>query len=239
MHHRVELQPAWLLHSRPFRDTSQLLDFLTRDHGRVSMVAKGIRRPGSRLRGIVQMFMPLQISFTGQRDLKTLTQAELLAYAPMLQGLQLFTALYMNELLTRLVHSHESDPALFDVYGDTLAAIRRGESLEPLLRRFEVMLLDSVGYGLSFDSDAETGMPVDADGWYHYEPEQGFVRVAERSGSGNAGQQRYIRGRTLLCIAAGEFSDAESLQEAKRLMRRILNDFLGDRPLRSRQLFPR
>lgn len=239
MQHRVELQPAWLLHSRPFRDTSQLLDFLTRDHGRVSMVAKGIRRPGSRLRGIVQMFMPLQVSFAGQRELKTLTQAELLAYAPMLKGLQLITALYMNELMTRLIHSHESDPALFDAYGGTLAAIRQDEALEPLLRRFEVMLLESVGYGLSFDSDAETGMPVEVDGWYHYESEQGFVRIVDPGSSDPAGQQRYIRGRTLLSLAAGDFNDAESLQEAKRLMRRILKDFLGDRPLSSRQLFPR
>lgn len=239
MQRRVELQPAWLLHSRPFRDTSQLLDFLTRDHGRVSMVAKGIRRPGSRLRGIVQMFTPLQISFTGQRDLKTLIQAEVLAYAPMLKGLQLITALYMNELLTRLIHSHESDPALFDAYGDTLAAIREGKALEPLLRRFEVMLLESVGYGLSFDSDAETGMPVEADGWYHYEPEQGFFRINDPGSSNPAGQQRFICGRTLQSLAVGHFSDAESLQGAKRLMRRILNDFLGDRPLQSRQLFPR
>lgn len=239
MHHRVELQPAWLLHSRPFRDTSLLLDFLTQDYGRLSMVAKGIRRPGSRLRGIVQMFTPLKISFAGQRELKTLTQAELLTHTPMLQGLQLFTCLYMNELLTRLVHSQESDPGLFAVYSETLTAIRQGEALEPLLRRFEVMLLDSVGYGLSFDIDAGSGLPVEPDGWYHYEAEQGFVRVMAPGSQEDARQRRYVRGRTLQDLAAGDFRDRDSLQESKRLMRQILNGFLGNRPLHSRQLFPR
>ena len=238
MQRKVDLQPAWLLHSRPFRDTSLLLDFLTCDYGRVTVIGKGVRTANSRLKGVLQLFMPLQISFSGKSELKTLTQAELLSTCTLLRGQQLFSALYMNELLVRLVHSHEADPSLFHIYQDTLAAIRAGEPLEPLLRRFEVNLLESIGYGLVFDADLESGRPVENEGMYQLQGDSGFVRVlgiAEQSGH----DPRLYPGSVLLAISQDDYSAPETLAYAKRLMRSTLSLHLGDKPLRSRQLFAR
>lgn len=233
MQRKVELQPAYLLHSRPFRDTSLLLDFLTHDFGRVSVLAKGVRRPNSKLRGLLQLFVPLQISFSGKNELKILTQAEVMGSQRLLQGQALFSMMYLNELLTRLIHSHEADPALFNIYHMTLVAIRKGEALEPLLRRFELTLLDSLGYAIDFDCEAESGESIDPEAHYVLLTDVGFVRTAAQS---SPGQPAYS-GSVLLAIGRGDYSEALTRQQAKRLMRQLLAPHLGDRPLASRKLF--
>lgn len=235
MQRKVELQPAYLLHSRPFRDTSLLLDFLTHDFGRVSLIAKGVRRPNSKLRGLLQLFVPLQISFSGKHDLKTLTQAEVMGSASLLRGDALFSMMYVNELLTRLIHSHETDETLFNIYHMTLVAIHRGEALEPLLRRFELTLLESMGYGIDFDCDAESGNSIDSDAHYVFLADAGFVRTLAL---GTADQPVYA-GSALQAIGRGDYSENSTRQQAKRLLRRLLAPYLGDKPLASRKLFRR
>ena len=233
----IHLQPAYLLHSRPFRDTSLLLDFLTRDYGRISAVARGVRTPKSPHKGLLQLFTPLQVSFAGRHELKTLRNVELLAEVQILKGQRLFSALYMNELLVRLVHGREAEAPLFDAYEETLARLA-GEELEAVLRGFELTLLEALGYGIAFEGDAATGEVLAAEGWYHFEAESGFIRVAA-PGEAEVRERRYYPGEALIAIGRHDFSDPDTRRVAKRLLRGALGHHLGDRPLLSRALFKR
>lgn len=227
---RIELQPAFLLHSRPYRDTSVLLDFHTRDHGRLTLLGKGLKRPGSKLRGIVQSFTPLLISWTGKSSLKTLTHAEAAGMPVAVKGQALFSAMYLNELLCRLLHEHEGDADLFALYTQTLARLACSD-IEPVLRQFELELLEHLGYGISFAFDAAGGDALEAARLYQLEPEAGFVQAA----SDNA--EAVFRGGHLLLIEARDFSDTDVRQAAKQINRIRLGQLLGDRPLKSRRLF--
>lgn len=232
MHNKVELQPAYLLHSRPYRDTSVLLDFFTPDHGRVSVMGKGVRRPTSKLRGLLQPFNPLLISFSGKSSLKTLTHAESAGLYVNLTGQALFSAMYLNELLCRLLHEHEKDHVLFELYSRTLLMLAH-EELEPVLRSFELDLLDSLGYGIALDADARHGDAVEASRFYFLVPELGVIRAED----GVQDNVVLFRGEDLLAIAHRDFSEISVRKAAKQLLRQCVNNLLGDRPLKSRRLF--
>lgn len=229
-------QPAWLLHSRPFRDTSLLLDFLTRDSGRISALARGARKAGKGGKsGLLQPFTPLQVALAGRHDLKTLSAVDALGPALVLRGERLFSGLYLNELLVRLLQGHDADAELYAAYEDSLQALWQGaEEVEPVLRRFELRLLEALGYGVDFTQDAESGEALRADGWYYFHPESGFTAVAD---PGAAPGLHYCEGALLLRIAAQDFSDAAVRRLAKRLLRSMLRQLLGERPLQSRLLF--
>ncbi|MEX2367091.1 MAG: DNA repair protein RecO [Pseudohongiellaceae bacterium] len=237
MSREVQLQPAYLLHSRPFRDTSVLLDFITRDYGRLSAIARGARGIKSRTRGLLQPFIPLQITYAGRNELKSLRSVELLAQGASLKGNQLFSALYMNELATRLIHGHESDHALYDTYEQSLQALSAAKhDVEPVLRSFELSLLEVLGYGVSLDHEAETGQAVEPDGEYHFQHETGLVRL-----QGRQHDSRFpsYPGSEIIRISQRDFSADSTRKLAKKLLRQILSLYLGDRPLKSRQLFNR
>jgi DNA repair protein RecO (recombination protein O) len=228
----ITLQPGYILHQRPYRDTSALLELWTRDHGRVGAVARGVRTARSRWRGLLQPFRPLLLSWSGRGELVTLTGAECEASAALLGGRAVLSGFYLNELLLRLLPRHDPHPVLFDRYGGTLEDLRRAASYERALRLFERSLLEELGYGLALDCDAETGDAIVPERLYRYELERGPVAVP--SGVHSA---LVVRGATLLGLARGELEEEGVLQEAKRLMRAALALYLGDRPLRSRELF--
>lgn len=232
----ILLQPAYLLHARPFRDTSLLLDFLTRDLGRLSAVARGARGPRAGLRALLQPFTPLRICCTGKSDLKTLTHAELVADAAPLQGESLFAAMYLNELLVRLTWGHEVETALFEAYEHALARLKQaGRDLEPLLRCFEITLLDALGYGIPFEGEAESGEPIEEHLYYRFVPEAGFMQV--RGAPAEARTQEGFPGHVILAIGERDFAASETRKAAKRLLRQALTLHLGDKPLYSRRLF--
>ncbi len=233
----VDLQPAYLLHAWPYRETSLLVDFLTRDHGRLRAVAKGVRGPRSKHRGMLQAFVPLRISFAGRHELKTLRHLEVQAGCEPLQGQRLFSALYLNELLVRLVHGHEAEQSLFDLYSQTLDALRQAPDVEPWLRRFEIGLLDLLGYGIHFDCEAMDGAPIVANAWYHFHGGHGFVEVHGAVLEDGAASLPRFRGETLIAIEARDFTEATTRKAAKQLLRQALKPYLGDKPLKSRQLF--
>jgi len=231
---RVMQQPAYILHNRLFRDSSLLLEVFTAEHGRLSLVAKGARR---RARGgsdaaLLQPFSPLLISFSGRTELKTLSQVEAAGPAAALRGERMFSGLYINELLVRLLHRHDPHPALFAAYAKALADLEQAASLDAVLRRFEFRLLDDLGYRVDLAADGQTGELLRADAWYHYDPDYGLV---ERHGVADAERPAYA-GSDLLQISRGDFSGAARMA-AKRLMRQALAVHLGDAPLRSRELF--
>ena len=225
---RINEEPAFVLHSWPYRETSLLLDVFSRHHGRLPIVARGARRPKSELRGVLLAFQPVSLSWFGKGEVKTLHAAEWQGGMPQLSGRPLLCAFYINELLQRLLHRDDAHEPLFDVYGQTLARLAGGEDAAVSLRCFELRLLAELGYGLRLDEDI-MGAPISAGASYQYLPEQGPLLV-------DTATTDSLKGQTLLDCAASQFSSPQTLAQAKRLLRLALHQQLGMEPLRSRQL---
>ena len=232
---RVQEQPAYILHHRPFRDTSQIIDVLTRDHGRLSLMSRGSRGAKSRLKSILQPFNSLVISWSGKGDLPTLTSAEaLISNAPHLSGKSLPSAFYINELLVKLLHKHDVHDGIYYLYESVIKLLATSNEIEPVLRLFEKQLLEELGFGLNLTLHAETGMPIVADEEYAFYLEHG--PVDEKS----ALDEQYIiklPGSSLLALHENSLNTEQSLKDAKRLMRSILNFYLQGKPIKSRELF--
>lgn len=231
--HKVSLEPAYILHRRPYRDTSLLVDIFSRSHGRIAAVAKGAKQAKSKFNGLLQPFGLLLLSWSGKGDLMTLSSAEQQQAALKLNGVKLISGFYVNELLIRLLQRHDPHQTLFEVYHETLCMLEKGEHEEAVLRRFEAYLLQETGYGLILDHDVETGEAIQSDARYCYYIECGPVRVAD---SVAKAQGILVDGGTLLAIRDEALEDPQQLKQAKLLMRAIIAHQLGDRPLRSREL---
>lgn len=229
---RAVLQPAYVLHRRPYHDTSLLLEAFTAAFGRVGLVAKGARRARSPLRGIMQPFTPLLLSWSGRGELATVSAAERAAPLPQPNGRSLLCGLYMNELLMRFTCRHEPHRALFAHYGSALSQLVGGNDGQPVLRRFEKALLEEVGYGLILDHDVETGKPIAPDAHYAYIPERGPVPCARRPHD-----VPWLRGRSLIALHQDRDLDFTQAREVKELMRTVIEYHLGGRALISRSLF--
>lgn len=232
---RVQQQPGCVLHARDYSETSLILEVFSARHGRLGLLAKGARRPTSRVRGLLKPFQPLLLSWTGRGELPILTAAEPDGDSPMLNGQALYCGFYLNELLVRLLHRYDPHEALYQVYREALAALATTSSTEAVLRLFERRLLGEIGYGLVLDRDVVENGPIDAEAWYDYVPERGPVPIAQPDHA--RAQGVVMRGASLLALARDDLGDAETLREAKRLMRAILSRYLGDQPLHSRKLF--
>jgi DNA repair protein RecO (recombination protein O) len=227
---------TWLLHSRPFRETSLLLDCFSRERGRFSAIARGVRGAKSHKRALLQPFTPLSFSVAGRGELVTLKDAEASGPALPLCGTALFAALYLNELLTRLLHGAEVEEDLFTHYETTLRALLIEGDIEAALRRFELHLLDTLGYGVDFTQDAEHGAAVEAEARYYLHPDAGFVRQQASEDAQNR-EQRLYGGAELLAIARDDFSAPATRRAAKLILRQLLSRHLGERELASRELF--
>lgn len=226
-----DLQPAFVLHSRPYRDTSLLLEVFSREQGRVGLVARGARAPRSRIRGLLQPFQPLLLSWQARGDLGTLRAAEADGAAVALRGNGLFSGFYLNELLVRLLHRNDPHPDLFPLYTEVLSELAAEADLEPVLRRYELRLLELLGYGLLLDHEVESGGPVDPDADYEYILERGpMPRLAQ------SGQRALFRGSSLLGMAAEQFEEPQVRKDAKRLLRAALDLYLGKTPLKTREV---
>ena len=231
---RVSLQPSYILHRRPYRDTSALLEVFTAEYGRISLVARGTRRPsrGGSGTALLQPFSPLLLSFSGRAELKTLTGTEAAGSVLKLRGERLFSGMYVNELLMRLLHRHDAHPQLFAAYSRVLQELAGNAALDTLLRHFEFALLGELGYSFNLGVDGYSQEPIEEGGWYHYHPDFGLVA---REDTADPPPQLFA-GSDLLAMAAGEFGGEVRLT-AKRLLRQALAVHLGDTPLRSRDLF--
>ena len=226
---RVDGEPSYVLHSYPFRETSLIVDAFTRDHGRVALLARGARRPRSALRGLLMGFQPLELGWAGSGEVHTLMNAEWVGGQPLLCDRALFVGYYLNELLINLLPREDPHPRLFAAYGDTLKSLSGGVS-EAALRRFEKVLLQELGYGLTLDHDRD-GRPIDPAGTYRYEIEHGAVRTIGADPS-----ESTVRGKTLLDMAADDFNDPSSALQAKQLMRTLMHYYLGGKPMETRKI---
>ncbi len=229
---RIDQQPGFVLHSYPYRETSLIVEVFSRDHGRLGLVAKGARRPMSQLRGVLMAFQPLLIDWSGGGEMKTLVRAEWQGGQPLLGGQALLCAYYLNELLMRLLPREDPHPTLYRAYGDALRALAAGEGQEVILRRFELALLQELGYGLQLDADAD-GVPVRPEVRYAYIIERGAVPLDEYG----IDDASVVAGRVLLDMARGDFREPETLAGAKALMRRLIQHYLGGQVLQSRRVF--
>jgi DNA repair protein RecO (recombination protein O) len=221
-----------VLHRRPYRETSLLVDLFAQEHGVLRAVARGIR--GGKPQAL-QPFVALEVAWTGSGTLKTLTQVEITAPAmPLLTGRALYLGLYVNELLVRLLPEYDPHPALYARYRQLLRELTAPGDAEPLLRCFELALLADLGYGLALDRDAQTGLRIEPDVDYVFVAGTGLVR---RGAVGGDDTRQRLPGKHLLAMAAEDYTGAGVRQCAKVLLRAALADHLGDRPLRSRELF--
>jgi DNA repair protein RecO (recombination protein O) len=229
---RINNEPGFILHTYPFKETSVVAEVFTRGHGRMALIARGARRPASALRGLMQPFTPLLLSWFGKSELKTLHGAEWQGGLIAPQGRALMCGFYLNELMLRLLARGDAHELLYDRYVDTLDQLA-GESssvdYERILRRFEKNLLSEIGYGATFDIDADNGTPIEPDVRYVFQPERGALRAIGQPGCP-------VSGQTLIDLAAGHFERPATLAEAKALMRTLINHTLGAKPLYTRQL---
>ena len=227
---RVPLHPAFILHQRPYRETSKLLELFSSEHGRVAVVAKGARR---RWRQEIQLFRSVQVAWTGRGELGTLTAVEPDSEATLFQPDTLASAFYVNELLVRLLPRHDPAMELFACYRSTIRGLSEHSEPGTILRRFEKQLLETLGYGLITAGEVGTGTPLVPDELYHYALELGPTRQKP-----STEQALAVHGRTLHCLESGAVMDTQTLREAKHLMRFLLKPLLGDKPLASRELIP-
>lgn len=231
MRTRVSLQPGFVLHARPYRDTSMLVEAFTPEFGRIGLVARGVRGKRSRTRGAIQPFRSLLLSWSGGGELYTLTGTEEIATFALRAGNALASGFYLNELLLRLTQRDDNQARLFASYSQALRRLEAGEALGPVLRIFEKRLLAELGYGLLLERTADEGQPIAADRLYRYLVETGPLPDRGAGGTGVA-----VHGASLLALAREELIDPRVLEETKRLMRSVLAHYLGPRPLKSREL---
>ncbi len=225
---------AVILHTRPYRESSQLVDLFCRAHGRFRVVANGTRGPRKGSSRKLQTFVPLVAHWRGRNELKTLIGAEPSGTVPCWDGRMLYIGLYLNELMVRLLPEHDPHAELFDHYVELLRALPATADVEPLLRRFELVLLEQLGYGIDLDMESISGAPVEVQSWYRFVAEEGFVLTHDSAG-GNAGN--IFKGADLQAMAVGNYNSEEVRRTAKRLLRLALDAHLGGRPLRSREFF--
>jgi DNA repair protein RecO (recombination protein O) len=224
---RIEQQPAYVLHARPYRETSLLLECLTREHGRLGVVARGVRGERSRLRRAqLEPFQPVLMDLLLRGEMATLTAVETVGTPLRLPGDAGLAGLYLNELVVRLTGRQDPFPLLFDAYAQTLARLAAGESLAWTLRRFERDLLELIGYGLQLQHDSDTGEALLADASYRYRVEQGAVRCAADSALA-------LRGSDLLALEQDCMPDNSGLKSLRDMMREVIRFHLGGGELRA------
>lgn len=229
---RVDLQQAYILHTRPYRDTSLLVDLLTPDFGRVTAVARGVRKTKTPKRQLLNPFSRLLVCWQGKTDMKLLTSFEADNHFLTLKGHHLYSAFYLNELLVRLLPEMDKHNGLFYAYEQCLDALHLEVDLEPLLRGFEFRLLEELGYALDFTADVRNNCAINASGFYECHIQEGFYAA-----SPNIPETSLFKGECLLAMAAGNYSSLTTRLAAKQLTRRMLRPLLGGKPLYSRELF--
>ena len=224
-------QRGFVLHKREYSETSFLVDFFTEYHGRITLLAKGARRPRSPLKALLQPFTPLLLRWSGKGDLKTLTKVEAASLTLPMNTLALYSGFYVNEMLVRVLENQTAYQELFQHYllcVTKLAATP--DALEPTLRTFEFQVLKALGYGVDFVHCIATGEEVDPNMWYQFRENEGFIASLLQNNLS-------FLGKDLLAFDLLDFSEKSTQQAAKRFTRIALKPYLGDKPLKSRELF--
>jgi DNA repair protein RecO (recombination protein O) len=230
--HRIQLQPAYVLHQRPYRDTSRIVDLFTRDYGRLTVFARGVRGSKQGLAAALQAFQPILVTCSGKGDAGHLSAAELVGEPRTLPSGRMLSGFYLNELLLKVLHLHDPQVEVFDLYSLTLHSLKSDADESLVLRLFEKRLLQTLGFGLSLQHEAESGLAIQPSACYRYVLELGPLPVAA---SANAAQGVYS-GATLLALANEVFTDAQQKIATRYLLRSALDHVLDGRRLQSREI---
>ena len=226
---RVLLAPGYILHHRPYRDTSRILEVLVRDHGRLTLFARGVRGPKPRFGGVLQPFGLLFLSFQTGREAGQLTGAESAESAPPLPAGSLMAGFYLNELLLKLTTRHDPIPEIFEDYRSSLSGLRAGGRVEAVLRVFEKRLLEAVGYGLDLTSEARTGKSIEAEGFYRFVASAGLIPASDRDADA-------VAGGSMLALAQEELGDGRQLEDARKVLKAALAERLEGKELATRKV---
>jgi DNA repair protein RecO (recombination protein O) len=223
----VQLTPGYILHHQPYRDTSRILEVLSREFGRLTVFARGVRGPKARLASQLQPFCPLLLSWSGRGESPQLTGAEGAGDIVPLPPDSLMAGFYLNELLLKLTTRHDPLPGLFDLYHGTLAALKQGQAVERHLRIFEKRLLEMLGYGLDLVTDAQTGGGIEPEAHYLFRKARGMLRASADAPGAFAGS-------SLIGLAREDFAGRRELEDARRLLQTVLSHVLEGRELNTR-----
>jgi DNA repair protein RecO (recombination protein O) len=226
-----QLTPCYVLHRRDFANTSLLVELFGRDGGRFPVVAKGAKRPRNPAAALLQPFRPLLVALSGRGEVRNLTRVEPAGPPLPLAGAALYCGFYLNELIVRLLGRADPHEILYAHYERALGALAVQPEPSPVLRRFELRLLEQAGYAMVLDHEPGSDLPLRSEARYRYEPERGPVPCADDEGGFS------VSGATLLALAADGPLSPQQGREARELMRRVLGFYLGERPLKSRELF--
>lgn len=222
---------AYVLHRRSYRETSYLVDFFTLSGGRVSAVAKGVKNSKSDRKSLLQPFGPVRIQLSGKSELKNLNQIESGGPSHRLAGKALFCAMYLNELINRVMPAGLASEALFTHYQQALGLLSEQHQMEDVvLRQFEFALLEEMGLLPDWLNDAASDQPVQSDQWYMFVAEQGVMAAPAHI------QRGRFPGQGLIDMTEGNWTQA-ARKTAKIITRQALHLLLGDKPLKSRELF--
>lgn len=222
----VHFQPAYILHQQHYGETSLIIDVLTRDFGRISLVAKGIRKAQSKFAGILRPFVAVSLSFVGKSDLRTLTNAEMIGLSNELTGLTLYCGFYVNELLCNFLHKDDPHPEVFEDYKVCLSQLVQGTHVEPALRIFELNLMGNIGYGVNLNYDLRHETAITPNKKYVFNKDEGLIEDANGQFSGSV----------LQAIGQRQFDNPHVLSEAKMLMRTVIDSHLQGKQLKSRSV---
>ena len=226
---KINQQPAYLLHRRPYSESSLLLDVFTREHGRLTLIAKGCRKKKNQPQGLFLPFKPLLISWTGKGELPILTSIEPVGFLPLPDITGINCGYYINELILKLLHRHDSHELLFDKYNALFHNLVNKKDPYSVLRVFEKYLLQEIGFGLVLDHDVVTGEVISGDQEYRYLPQQGPVVSLDS-------ERETISGETLLALLHEEFSNNKQKRQARQLTRFLIDIQLNGKELRSRRV---
>lgn len=229
---RVQQEPSFILHTRPYSETSLYTEVFSKDYGRLTLTAKGARRQKSQYRGLLLPFQELSISWSGRGEIPTLTSAEFVSKWRPLNGGSIYCGFYINELLSKLLHRHEAHPGLYTAYVATMDQLSDDKGHEIALRIFEKRLLSELGYAMNLAKDAKNNKDICENNVYRYVPQIGAV-------SDNEGETKGIRisGAALIALEDECFTDPRQLKECKALMRAMIAHQMVNKTLYSRKLF--
>lgn len=231
--HRVDQQPGFVLHTYPWRETSLIVEAMTRDHGRVALIARGAKRPTSQFRGLLTPFSPLMFGWSGRNEIKTLVRVEWCGGLPPLRGDGLLAGFYLNELLVRLLARHDAHEQLFASYVRALHRLAGPpDGHGAALREFELDLLRECGYAPEFGHCID-GAPIEADALYRVEAQRGVRRVDRAE---QARDEYCVHGTTVLALAQRDFSRPLAEQESRAVLRELIRYHLDGRPLNTRRI---
>ena len=231
--HKFVNQSVYVLHTFPFKETSLVVELFSQQFGRIAVVAKGARRPHSAMRGLLQSFQLLSGCWSGKNELKTLHSLDWSAGLTLIKGEALMCGFYVNELLLRLLPREDAHENLFIYYMATLNTLAKGGNLATTLRRFELKMLQEMGYAVPLLHD-NNDVPILENSTYRYQAEDGAVKLNGQLNTSNHSIQ--LSGKTMLDIAHDDYTDVTTQNQSKGLMRYLLAHYLGDKPLHTRQL---